>query len=161
LGITPSDSCTDEQFVRRAYLDITGTSPDSAVTRAFAADKDPAKRDKSVDKLVDSPDYSYYFANKWADISRVKRRNQPTRAYGTFAFHTWIRDSIAADKPYDEFVREIICAVGDETKSPPAFWYREVQTPENFVDDVSQVFSGQRMACANCHHHPYEKWSQD
>src|SRR5262249_36197152 len=53
------------------------------------------------------------------------------------------------------------CAVGDEAKSPPAFWYREVQTPENFVDDVSQVFLGQRMACANCHHHPYEKWSQD
>jgi len=91
----------------------------------------------------------------------VKRRQQQNRAAGTFAFHTWIREAVAADKPYDEFVRDIVCAVGDETKSPPAFWYREVVTPENFVDDVSQVFLGQRLACANCHHHPYEKWSQD
>jgi hypothetical protein len=161
LGIAPSDLSTDEQFVRRVYLDITGTLPDAKAIRDFAADKDPKKRDKLIDKLVDSPEYSYYFANKWADILRVKRRNQQSRAYGTFAFHTWIREAVAEDRPYDEFVRDIVCAIGDETKSPPAFWYREVQTPENFVDDVSQVFLGQRLACANCHHHPYEKWSQD
>jgi hypothetical protein len=161
LGIAPSALSTDEQFVRRVYLDITGTLPDAKSIRAFSADKDPKKRDKLVDALVESPEYSYFFANKWADVLRVKRRNQQSRAYGTFAFHTWIREAVAADKPYDEFVRDIVCAIGDETKSPPAFWYREVQTPENFVDDVSQVFLGQRLACANCHHHPYEKWTQD
>ena len=128
---------------------------------AFASDKDPNKRGKLVDKLLDTPDYAYYFANKWADILRVKRRNQQDRAFGTFAFHTWIRDAIAADKPYDDFVRDILVAIGDETKCPPTVWYKEVRTPENFVDDVSQVFLGQRLACANCHHHPYEKWSQD
>jgi hypothetical protein len=161
LGIAPSELCTDEQFIRRVYLDVTGTIPSPADVRTFVADKDPAKRDKLVDRLLETPEYSYFFANKWADVLRVKRRNQQNRAYGTFAFHTWIREAVASDKPYDEFVREIVCAVGDESKSPPAFWYREVQTPENFVDDVSQVFLGQRMACANCHHHPYEKWSQD
>ena len=83
------------------------------------------------------------------------------RAYGTFAFHTWIREAVAADKPYDEFVRDILVAIGDESKSPPTVWYKEVKTPEQFVDDVSQVFLGQRLACAQCHHHPYEKWSQD
>jgi hypothetical protein len=161
LGIAPSELSTDEQFARRVYLDITGTIPDAKTIREFVADKDPKKRDKLVDKLVDSAEYSYFFANKWADVLRVKRRQQQNRAYGTFAFHTWIREAVAADKAYDEFVRDIVCAVGDETKSPPAFWYREVVTPENFVDDVSQVFLGQRLACANCHHHPYEKWSQD
>jgi hypothetical protein len=161
LGISPSELCTDDQFARRVYLDITGTLPDAKAIRDFAADKDPKKRDKLVDKLVESPEYSYFFANKWADVLRVKRRQQQNRATGTFAFHTWIRESVAADKPYDDFVREIVCAVGDETKTPTAFWYREVQTPENFVDDVSQVFLGQRLACANCHHHPYEKWTQD
>jgi hypothetical protein len=161
LGIAPSDLCTDEVFVRRVFLDITGTLPTPGEITAFVADTDPAKRDKLVDRLLDSPDYAYFFANKWADVLRVKRRNQPNRAYGTFAFHTWIREGIAADKPYDEFVREIICALGDEAKSPPTVWYKEVRTPEQFVDDVSQVFLGQRMACANCHHHPYEKWSQD
>jgi hypothetical protein len=161
LGIAPSDLCTDEQFCRRVYLDITGTLPDAEVIHKFAADKDSQKRDKLVDRLLETPEYAYYFANKWADVLRVKRRNQQSRAYGTFAFHTWIRESIAADKPYDEFVRDVICAIGDETKSPPTFWFREVRTPENFVDDVSQVFLGQRLACANCHHHPYEKWTQD
>jgi hypothetical protein len=161
LGIAPSDLCTDEQFVRRAYLDITGTLPDPAALKAFVADADAAKRDKLVDKLVETPEYAYFFANKWADVLRVKRRNQQGRAAGTFAFHTWIREAVATDKPYDDFVRDIVCAIGDEAKSPPAFWYREVKTPENFVDDVSQVFLGQRLACANCHHHPYEKWSQD
>jgi len=161
LNIAPSELCTDEVFIRRVYLDITGTLPDAKEVLAFVEDKDPAKRDKLVDKLVETPEYAYYFANKWADILRVKRRGQQNRAYGTFAFHTWIRESIALDKPYDEFVRDILCAIGDESKSPPTVWYKEVRTAENFVDDVSQVFLGQRLACANCHHHPYEKWSQD
>ncbi|HVK18086.1 MAG TPA: DUF1553 domain-containing protein, partial [Fimbriiglobus sp.] len=122
---------------------------------------DSSKRDRLIDRLVESPEYAYLFANKWADVLRVKRRGQPDRASGTFAFHNWIKDAVASDKPYDEFVRDIVCATGDETKSPPTVWYREVATPEQFVDDVTQVFLGQRLACANCHHHPFEKWSQD
>ncbi|MFM8274672.1 MAG: DUF1549 domain-containing protein [Gemmata sp.] len=161
LNIAPSDLCSDEVFIRRVYLDVTGTLPDAKDVLTFLDDKDPAKRDKLVDRLVETPEYAYYFANKWADILRVKRRNQANRAYGTFAFHTWIREAVANDKPYDEFARDIICAIGDESKSPPTVWYKEVKTPENFVDDVSQVFLGQRLACAQCHHHPYEKWSQD
>jgi len=96
-----------------------------------------------------------------ADILRVKRRQQPSRAYGTFAFHEWIRESVASDKSYDEFAREILGAVGDEIKSPPTVWYKELQDAQQFVDDTAQVFLGLRMACAQCHHHPYEKWSQD
>jgi hypothetical protein len=161
LNIAPSELCSDEVFIRRVYLDLTGTLPDAKETLEFAANTDAKKREKLVDKLLETPEYAYYFANKWADILRVKRRQQQNRAYGTFAFHTWIREAIAADKPYDDFVRDIVCALGDETKSPPTVWYKEVKTPENFVDDVSQVFLGQRLACANCHHHPYEKWSQD
>ena len=91
----------------------------------------------------------------------MKRRNQTDRAQGTFAFHEWIRQQIAADTPYSDFARAIITASGDERKSPPTVWYKEIDKPEQFVDDVSQVFLGQRLACANCHHHPYEKWSQD
>src|SRR5207245_9468350 len=131
---------------RHVTRDIPRTLHTPTQVSAFVVAHDPKKRDKLVDALLASPEYTYFFANKWADVLRVKRRQQQNRAYGTFAFHDWIRDAIAADKPYDEFVREIVCAVGDETKTPPAFWYREVQTPENFVDDVSQVFVGQRLA---------------
>ena len=161
LGIVPSELSSDEQFLRRIYLDLTGTLPTPKQVLEFTADQDAAKRDKLIDRLLESREYTYLFANKWADILRVKRRGQPDRAAGTFAFHGWIRDSIAADKPYDQFVREILAATGDESQSPPTVWYKELQNPQEFNDDVAQVFLGLRIACAQCHHHPYEKWSQD
>ncbi|MFN4260120.1 MAG: DUF1549 domain-containing protein [Gemmataceae bacterium] len=161
LGIVPSELCSDEQFIRRVYLDITGTLPTPEQVAAFVNDKNAKKRDQLVDDLLETPEYSYYFANKWADILRVKRRNQADRAKGTFAFHGWIRDAIANDMPYDDFARAVLAATGDEINSPPTVWYKELTQPEQFVDDTAQVFLGLRIACAQCHHHPYEKWSQD
>jgi len=161
LGLVPSEICTDEAFIRRAYLDLTGSLPTPKQVTDFAASMDAAKRDKLIDTLLDSPEYTFYFANKWADVLRVKRRGEPGRATGTFAFHEWIRQAVASDMPYSEFVRAILTASGDENRNPATVWYKELERPENFVDDVGQVFLGQRLACANCHHHPYEKWSQD
>jgi len=161
LGLSPSDLCSDEQFIRRVSLDITGTLPTAPQVAEFLKDARANKRDLLVDRLLDTPEYSFYFANKWADILRVRRRNQQERAAGTFAFHEWIRTAIAADMPFSEFTRAILTASGDETRTPPTVWYKDMEKPENYVDDVSQVFLGQRLACANCHHHPYEKWSQD
>jgi Protein of unknown function (DUF1549)/Protein of unknown function (DUF1553) len=164
LGLVPSDLAGDDAFVRRAYLDLTGTLPSPKQVLDFVADSNPKKREALVDRLVETPEYSYYFANKWADILRVKRGregNSAQRAQGTFAFHNWIREAIANDRPYDEFVRDILGATGDESKNPPTVWYKDLKDPEQFVDDTAQVFLGLRIACAQCHHHPYEKWSQD
>jgi hypothetical protein len=161
LGLVPSELCTDEQFIRRVSLDMTGTLPTPKQVKAFVADTDPKKRDKLVDKLAETPEYAYYFANKWADILRVKRKGQPNMAEGTFGFHEWIRDAMAKDMPYDEFARSILTATGDETTNPPTVWYKELREANQFVDDTAQVFLGLRLACAQCHHHPYEKWSQD
>ncbi|MSQ96518.1 MAG: DUF1553 domain-containing protein [Gemmataceae bacterium] len=163
LGIVPSTICNDETYLRRVYHDITGTLPTPSQVKEFLSDNDANKRDKLVDRLLETPEYSYLFANRWADVLRVKRGNQQNqnRAFGTFAFHNWIRESIANDKPYDQFAREILAAIGDESKAPPTVWYRDLQKPEQFVDDACQLFLGVRVACAQCHHHPYEKWSQD
>ncbi|MFM7151611.1 MAG: DUF1549 domain-containing protein [Gemmataceae bacterium] len=161
LGLLPSDICTDSEFIRRIYLDLCGSLPAPAVVQSFLEDRDPGKRDKLVDALLESPEYSYYFANKWADILRVKRRGQGDRAEGTFGFHNWIRRAISRDMPYDEFTRNILGATGDEMSSPATVWYKELNQPQEFVDDTAQVFLGLRLACAQCHHHPYEKWSQD
>ncbi len=165
LGIVPSELCDDETFARRVFLDICGTLPTPKERADFLNDKTADKRAKLVDALLQRLEYAYYFANKWADVLRVKRggnnNNNGNRAYGTFAFQGWICDAIAADKPYDEFVREILGAVGDESRNPPTVWYKEIVNAEQFVDNASQVFLGLRLACANCHHHPYEKWSQD
>jgi hypothetical protein len=161
LGLVPSEVCSDEQFIRRVSVDITATLPTPARVLSFVADKDPDKRAKLVDALLESPEYSYYFANKWADILRLKRRGQADRAYGTFAFHDWIHRAVSRDMPFDEFAREILAASGNEVTHPTTVWYKELQSPEQFVDDTAQVFLGLRLACAQCHHHPYEKWSQD
>jgi hypothetical protein len=161
LGLTPSDPCTDAEFLRRASLDITGTLPTADRVRAFEADGDPEKRSKLIDELLDAPEYPAFFAHKWADVLRVKRGNQPDRAFGTFAFSEWLRDAIASDMPYDEFARAVLGALGDPGDCPPTVWYRDLQRPEQMVDDAAQVFLGQRLACAQCHHHPYEKWGQD
>jgi Protein of unknown function (DUF1553)/Protein of unknown function (DUF1549) len=165
LGIVPSELSSDEQFIRRVYIDLCGTLPTPDQIRAFLADNAPNKREKVIDQLVDSADHSYYFANKWADVLRVKRggnNNQGTnRAFGTFVFHEWIREAIQNDKPYDQFARQILGAIGDETRCPPTVWYKDLQTPDQIVDNAAQVFLGTRLQCAQCHHHPYEKWSQD
>ncbi len=161
LGIVPSERSSDEHFIRRVSVDITGTLPTAPQVKKFLADPDPLKRDKLIDALLETQEYSYYFANRWADVLRVKRGNQADRAFGTFSFHDWIVDSIAQDKPYDQFARAILTASGDESRTAPVVWYRDLQKPQQFVDDTCQVFLGVRMACAQCHHHPYEKWSQE
>src|SRR5207302_7552938 len=78
----------------------------------------------------------------------------------TLAFHDWIRDSLQENKPYDVFVREILTATGEEIKTPPVIWYREVKDQTAQLEDTAQLFLGQRIGCARCHHHPFEKWSQ-
>ena len=159
LGIPPSPVCDDSTFIRRVTIDLAGRLPTLEETEQFLADADPAKRDRLIDRLLDSPDYADYFANKWSAILRNKRRN-PNYMRGTYAFHSWIRDSLYHNKPYDQFVREILAASGEVGQHPPVVWYREVQTVEQQVEDTAQLFLGLRIQCARCHHHPFEKWSQ-
>ncbi len=120
-----------------------------------------------VDELLGRPAYASYFALKWGDILR-NRRDGIVGVGGkqerTLAFHGWIHDSLAKNKPYDQFVREILTATGDfsgDKAQPPVGWYNVLRTPQALVDDTAQVFLGTRIQCAQCHHHPYEKWSQD
>jgi hypothetical protein len=161
LGIVPSELCSDSEFMRRASLDICGTLPTAEEVAAFASDGAADKRDRLVDKLIDRKEYADFFALKWSDILRVKRRGNPNLRNSTYGFARWIRHQLETDTPYDKFVREILGAQGDIATSPPVSWYREIRTPEAAVDDAAQVFLGLRIQCARCHHHPFEKWSQD
>ncbi|HEX6985885.1 MAG TPA: DUF1549 domain-containing protein, partial [Planctomycetaceae bacterium] len=160
LGIPPSGPCDDATFLRRASLDVTGTLPTADEARAFLADADPDKRRRLVDRLLDSPEYADLFANKWSMVLRNKRREESDKA-GTLAFHRWIRQSLDENKPYDRFVREIVTASGSVAFNPPVVWYREVDTVEEQVEDTAQLFLGMRLQCARCHHHPFERWSQN
>jgi hypothetical protein len=161
LGIVPADLCTDHEFIRRSMLDICGTLPTPQEVEAFAADAAPDKRAKLIESLLDRAEYADYFTLKWADILRVKRRGNANLRRTTFGFSNWIREQLNNDTPYDQFVRSIVAAQGDVTTSPPVAWFREITTAEAAVDDAAQVFLGLRIQCARCHHHPFEKWSQD
>jgi hypothetical protein len=133
--------------------------PTPTETKQFLEDQDPSKRDKWIDQLLNSADYADYFANKWSALLRNKR-GDVSHARGTYAFHDWIRDSLLANKPYDRFVREILAASGDIGQNPPVVWYRQENNMTSQLEDTAQLFLGQRLQCAQCHHHPYEKWSQ-
>ena len=159
LGMPPSAVCDDATFVRRSALDIAGRLPTGAEAQAFLADQDPAKRDKWIERLLASSEYADFFAAKWNAVLRNHRTNE-RHTRGNFVFHEWIRDSFRANMPYDQFVRELLTATGDMMQNPPAAWYRAVPTTEGQVEDAAQLFLGMRIQCARCHHHPYEKWSQ-
>ncbi|MBL9082337.1 MAG: DUF1549 domain-containing protein [Planctomycetales bacterium] len=159
LGMPPSEVCDDATFIRRATLDVAGRLPTPEESEQFLADKDPSKRDRLIDRLVDSGDYADYFANKWAAILR-NRRKSPTYMRGTYGFHAWIRESLYENKPYDQFVRDVLGASGEMSDNPPVAWYREVKEVDQQVEDTAQLFLGLRIQCARCHHHPFEAWSQ-
>jgi hypothetical protein len=160
LGIPPSELSDDATFLRRVSIDITGTLPSESEASAFLADKDTQKRAKVIDRLLDSPAYADNFANKWNMVLRNKRRRNEDRE-GTFAFYQWIWSSLYENKPYDQFVSQILTASGDKSFNPAVIWYREVDQNNEQVEDTAQLFLGLRIGCARCHHHPFEKWSQN
>ncbi len=160
LGIPASPVADDATFLRRVYVDVTGALPKAEEAASFLADSDPSKRDKVIDRLLDSPEYADYFTNKWNMVLRNKKRGTDDTG-STYAFYRWIWNSLYANKPYDEFVREIIAASGQWTESPGVVWYREVDQVNEQVEDTAQLFLGLRIQCARCHHHPFEKWSQN
>jgi hypothetical protein len=160
LGIPPSELCDDATFIRRVTSDIAGRLPTADEARTFIADKDATKRDKLIDTLLDGPGYADYFANKWANVLRNKRVNANDIPY-TFRFHNWIRQALKENMPYDEFVRNILAASGNSESHPPTAWFKVVSSSMTQMEDTAQLFLGMRIQCARCHHHPFEKWSQN
>lgn len=159
VGMPPSQPCDDATFLRRVTIDIAGRLPTVDEVKTFLANTEATKRDAWIDALLNSPGYADYFANKWSALLRNKR-SAPRQARGNYEFFDWIRDSLRANKPYDQFVREVIASSGDVAENPPVAWYRHVKDPAAQVEDVAQLFLGMRLQCAHCHHHPFEKWSQ-
>jgi Protein of unknown function (DUF1553)/Protein of unknown function (DUF1549) len=160
LNIPISEVCDDASFIRRVTLDLAGRLPTVDETRLFLSSTEPDKRNQRIEQLLSSTEYSEYFANKWMVILRNRRTN-PGQQSGSFAFHRWLQESLAENKPYDQFVRDIIAASGAIDVHPPVAWYRNVTDTFGRTEDVAQLFLGQRLQCARCHHHPFEKWSQE
>ena len=159
IGVPPSAVCDDATFLRRVSLDIAGRLPTLEEVKAFQAVTDPKKRELAIDSLLASPDYADYFANKWTALLKNKREDAADIT-ANFAFHAWMRDNLLANQPYDQLVRQILGATGTIVSNPPVAWYKRVKEPNQQLEDVAQLFLGVRMQCAQCHHHPFERWSQ-
>jgi hypothetical protein len=159
LRLTPSPIADDTMFLRRAYLDALGVLPTADEAKAFLDDRSPAKRERLIDRLLARPEFSDFWAQKWADLLRAEEKALDRK--GVRVFHQWIRDGIAAGKPLNEFAREVIAARGSTYQNPPANLYRSLREPYARAEAVAQVFLGVRLQCAKCHNHPFERWTQD
>ncbi len=159
IGIPPSGMCDDSTFLRRVSLDVAGRLPTGEEAQAFLDNQDPGKRDAVIESLLRSSGYADFFAGKWAMLLHNKR-DLASDTVSNFAFHSWIRDSLLANTPYDVIVRELLAATGEITTNPAVAWFKRVKEPKQQLEDVAQLFLGVRMQCAQCHHHPFERWGQ-
>ena len=162
LNISPSEICSDAEFLRRATLDITGRLPTEAEARRFLASRpgvpQHVRRSQLVDELLDRPEYADLQALRWADLLRVDRQKLGHK--GAWTYYRWIRENFAANRPMSEFARDLIAAEGLLHEHPQGHFFKVITRPGDIAGTLSQVFLGIRIDCARCHHHPFDRWSQ-
>ncbi len=169
LRIEPSDLSSDEEFIRRVFLDTIGTLPTPAEVKAFLADPSPNKRSKWIDSLLERPEYVDYWALQWSDLlqNRKERDHDVRGTKNVRLMHNWIRRQVAMNRPWDELARDVLLAKGNSLENPAVGYYvvtvGEHRHGENseVVASVAQAFLGTRIGCAQCHNHPLEKYTQD
>jgi hypothetical protein len=168
LNIAPSELCSDQVFLRRVFLDLCGILPTPAEVKSFLADKSADKRAALIDRLLERPEYADYWAHKWLDLLRCNRKN--IQITGSHVYRHWVRSHFARNTPWNQVVRELLTAGGSTFSNPPANYFRGVydghkpsgvRGPNGLAEMTAQVFFGIRMQCAQCHNHPYERWTQD
>jgi hypothetical protein len=161
LHILPSATTDDATFLRRVTLDLTGRLPTPDEVRSFLADAKPShlKRASKIDQLIASPEYVDHWTVKWGDLLQSSRKFLGEK--GTYEFREWIHDSIAANKPYDRMVLELLTSRGSSYDDPAANYFRTTREPKPTMEKTTQVFLGVRMVCAQCHDHPFERWTQN
>ncbi len=160
MKITPSELCTDAEFLRRVSLDLTGLPPSAEEVRAFLADVAPVrqKRDAVVDRLIGSPEFIEHWTNKWCDLLQV---NSKFLGSGVELFRGWIRKEVEANTPYDHFVRKIITATGSNKENPASSYWKILREPSEAMENTTHLFLATRFNCNKCHDHPFERWTQD
>ncbi|MEM1297591.1 MAG: DUF1549 domain-containing protein, partial [Verrucomicrobiota bacterium] len=158
-GQAPLPPANDEVFLRRIYLDLAGRIPSYEEAEAFLSDSDPDKRANLIDTLLDSPAYVSNYLNFWSDILRI--RSKLTKNNSGQPYHDWVRKALMQNKPYDQFVSELITARGYLWENGAAgFYIRDNGMPLDHLAMASQVFLGTQLQCAQCHDHPYDDWTQ-
>ena len=159
LRMNPSALCSDQVFLRRVTLDLLGTLPSAVEAREFMASRSSNKRRQLVRDALQRPEFADFWALKWSDLLRNEERALDRK--GSQAFHHWVRASLADNKPLDQFVREIISARGSTYQNPAANFYRANREVTPRAEAIAQLFLGTRLQCAQCHNHPFDRWTQE
>jgi mono/diheme cytochrome c family protein len=164
LRILPSGICTDEEFVRRAFIDIAGIYPQSSEMRAFLADKNPNKRSALIDSLLERKEFTELWVMKWAELLQIRssiNNNQPPFYKNALLYYNWLSERIGKNVPINEIVVELLSATGGTVSSPAVTFYQTELDQLKLTENVAQVFMGMRIQCAQCHNHPFDRWTMD
>src|SRR5579871_1570874 len=168
LRILPSTLANDEEFLRRAYLDVIGLTPTADEYESFMKDHSRDKRARLIDQLLERDEFADLWATRWAEALKVRSDNNS--AFGTdrkaaYEYYQWIREQVKRDVPLDQFVKAQIASAGSNLQNPPVNLYTMLPQgqydPKAVAQDVAQLFTGVRVQCAQCHNHPFDRWTQD
>jgi hypothetical protein len=159
LGIPPAPDAGDPAFLRRAYLDSTGTLPPIDTVSTFLGDRNPAKRQRLIDRLLNSPEYVDYWTYKWSDLLLVSSTRLSPQ--GMWSFHRFLRRSVQENQPWDKFAHSLLTARGSNLVKGATGYFALHRDPIDLAESTSMAFLGLSLTCARCHNHPMEKWTQD
>lgn len=159
LNLPPSPECSDAEFLRRAYLDTSGTLPTVDEVKAFLADTSENKRDKLIETLLARSEFVDYWTYKWSDLLLVNSERLPPPAM--WAYYHWIRNQVAANTPWDELARRLLTSTGSTLENGATNFFVLHKDPQDLTETTSQAFLGMSVNCARCHNHPLEKWTND
>jgi len=159
LQYPPSELCTDNDFVRRVYLDVIGVLPTVTELDSFLADKEPDRRRHLIDALLDRGEFARFWALKWGDLLRLQKKS--IKETGVHKFYQWLVEGFEQEMPFDQFARELLTAQGSTYDHPAANYYRAASSMLEATETTAQLFLGSRIQCAKCHNHPFENWTQD
>jgi len=160
LRINPSGICDDESFLRRVYIDIVGLPPTIDEYNQFMSATNADKRAKLIDELLDRKEFSEIWVNKWAEMLQIKSSQQVSYK-AMFLYYNWLVESLSKNMPMDQMVQNLLGASGGTFKNPATNFYRKPGGSLPLAEDVAQVFMGMRIQCAQCHNHPFDRWTQD
>ena len=164
LRVIPSGDATDEVFLRRVYLDVVGQLPTVEEYSAFASDKSPDKRAKLVDTLLDRKEFTEMWVMKWSELLQIRSDNNVARGISYKAallYHNWLKERVADNVPFNEVVSELLGSTGGTFSNPATNFYQIERDQLKLSENVAQVFMGMRLQCAQCHNHPFDRWTMD
>lgn len=160
LRLHPSEICSDEEFLRRVSIDLVGLTPTFEEYQAFMQDSSADKRTKKIDELLGRKEFTEVWVSKWAEWLMMRSSNQVSQK-SIFLYYQWLVDQIANNVPIDKMVQEILSSTGGTFTSPQTNFYEIERDQLKVAENVAQIFMGMRIQCAQCHNHPFDRWTQD